>query len=188
MVLNACVVNRPRLPTVALDARLSAHEERVLPLQDFQLQGRVALSDGRDGGSGRLRWQQGGQLLQVRFDTGLAGRSFELRHGPDGATLVDSSGERQQHDDVDRLLRDAWGIEVPIHALSYWMRGARQPGHDGLIKLDDANLPLQLTQHGWQVDYLTWQNANDPVPALPTKLYAQRDEQSVRLVVQRWIL
>ncbi len=188
LALNACVVSRPRLPAVALDTALSAHEQRVLPLEDFQLQGRVALSDGRDGGSGRLRWQQGGQQLQVQFDTGLAGRSFKLRHGPDGATLVDNKGERLQHEDVDRLLREAWGIEVPVHALSYWMRGARQPGHSGLIKLDGADLPLQLTQHGWQVDYLSWQAPNGAVPALPTKLYAQRGEQTVRLVVQRWVV
>jgi outer membrane lipoprotein LolB len=188
LALNACVAHRPRLPAVAREAALSAHEARVVPIQDFQVHGRVALSDGRDGGSGRLRWQQGGALLQVHFDTGLAGRSFELRNGPDGATLDDNKGERLHDRDVDRLLREAWGIEVPVRALGYWMRGARQPDSDGLIKLDDNDLPLQLTQHGWQVDYLRWQDAGDRIPALPTKLYAQRGEQSVRLLVQRWVI
>jgi outer membrane lipoprotein LolB len=186
LLLQACAGGPPRRPASAVAAPLSAHEARAIQIGDFELEGRVALSDGRDGGSGRLRWQQGGALLQVGFNSGLAGRHFELRSGPEGAELSDNRGLRRQDQDVDRLLREAWGIEVPVHALSYWMRGARQPDHDGLIKLDDGGLPIQLQQHGWQVDYLRWQEPTERLPALPTKLYARRGNQSVRLLVQRW--
>lgn len=186
LLLQACAGGPPRRPASALATPLSEHEARVRRITDFQLEGRVALSDGRDGGSGRLRWQQGGALLQVGFNSGLAGRHFELRNGPEGAELNDNKGLRLQDQNVDRLLREAWGIEVPVHALSYWMRGAREPDQDGLIQLDEAGLPVQVLQHGWQVDYMGWQEPDDRLPALPTKLYARRGKQSVRLLVQRW--
>lgn len=167
---------------------LSEHERLVLPLQDFRFDARVGVSDGHDGGSGRLRWEQGGQFLQLRFSAGLAGRGFELRNGPEGALLVTDEGQVEQRPSMDQLLAEAWNIQLPLQALGYWLRGARQPAEDGRIALGDDGLPTQLRQHGWTVDYLRWQPAQPQRPALPAKLYAQRERQWVRLAIREWVI
>ncbi|MCB1636973.1 MAG: hypothetical protein KDI51_20460, partial [Xanthomonadales bacterium] len=68
------------------------------------------------------------------------------------------------------------------------LRGAREPEQFGSLALDEEGRPRQLQQHGWTVDYLRWQAASDLAPSLPTKLYAQRERQWVRLAIRNWDL
>lgn len=184
-LLVACAPARVRRDTVA--RRAVGQELAARALTAFRLQGRVALSDGDQGGSGRLIWEQRGLELDVRFSAPVSQRTWRLQRDLRGARLTDDRGQVHEHADLQYLLDQVWAVGVPVEALSYWLRGSRLPG-DGRVSLDESGRLQQLQQGGWTVDYLRWQDAQAGFPALPGKLYASSGQRWVRVVVQRWQL
>jgi len=183
MLLAGCASRQVRLD--AVDTVAADQEASALALRGFRMRGRVALSDGEQGGNGRLTWEQSADRLDVRFSAPLSQRTWRLERDRLGARMIDDQGQVSHAGDLQELLDRAWGIGVPVDALSYWLRGSRQPG-SGRVSLDQQARLQQLQQSDWTVDYLRWQEAADGLPTLPTKVYASSGKRWVRVVVQRW--
>ena len=83
MLLTACVAQpvRQALPPIsgAPETNQATREARLASARDWNLQGRVALSNGRNGGSGRIDWQQVGDHYRSR--TERTGHPPELAAG-----------------------------------------------------------------------------------------------------------
>lgn len=183
LLLAACAsrqVRRDTLDLVAADQETAARQ-----LRRFRIQGRVALSDGDQGGSGRLIWEQSEDHLDVRFSAPLTQRTWRLQRDQRGARMIDDRGDVVEAAELQGLLDRMWGVGVPVDALAYWLRGSRLPG-SGRVRLDQQARLQQVQQSDWTVDYLRWQGAGDQLPALPTKVYASSGKRWVRIVVQRW--
>ena len=181
--LSACAPRVVRQTVMASDAQ--AQELSARAFSAFRMQGRVALSDGDQGGSGRLIWEQHGGNLDVRFSAPVSQRTWRLQRDESGARLIDDQGVQHQHHDLQQLLDQVWSVGVPVEALSFWLRGSRLPGA-GRVALDSEGRVQQLQQAGWTVDYLRSQDPADELPLLPAKLYASSGERWVRVVIQRW--
>lgn len=198
--LSACtsVPVRPALETVALgaeaqaraQARLDAREAAVRALPGFGFTGRVAMSNGRDGGSGRIEWTQTGADYSVTLSAPVTRQSWQLQGGPEGARLDGLEGGPRSGTDVGLLLWEATGFEIPVAALAAWAAGTRAPGTiAGAAELgfDAGGQLARLQQDGWTIDYLEWQPAPaDGAVALPTRINAQRGDARVRLIVDAW--
>lgn len=172
---------------VAAQARQAAHEAWVGEHPDWSMQGRVALSNGRDGGSGRIDWRQAGPRYDVSLSAPVTRQSWRLSGDAGAASLEGLQGGTRHGDDPARLLREATRWEIPVTALSAWVRGARAPealhGPAELAFGADGRLS-RLRQDGWDIRYTGWQAAS-PV-ALPARLEARRGDALVRLVVDTW--
>ena len=151
--------------------------------------GRVALSNGREGGSGRIVWSQGGGVLHLELSAPVTRQSWSLDVDAEGAQLRGMSPEPLRGVDAASLVRDATGWEVPIAALGCWLRGATAGasrfGPAQIVDGDDG-LPKRIEQAGWVVDYAGW--TPDAVSGLPmpVQVTASRDNNRVRLRVDRW--
>ena len=202
-LLSACtsVPVRAPLQTVELapaalaaaEARLAARESAVRALPELAFTGRVAMSNGRDGGSGRIEWRQTGADYQVTLSAPVTRQSWQLRGGPAGARIDGLEGGPREGADVGGLLWEATGFEIPVTAMAAWAAGARADATTSgpaEVGYDAAGRLARLQQDGWTIDYLEWQP--DPVtggtPALPTRINAQRGEARVRLSVDSWAL
>ncbi len=200
-LLSACtsVPVRAPLQTVELapaalaaaEARLAARETAVRALPELAFTGRVAMSNGRDGGSGRIEWRQTGADYQVTLSAPVTRQSWQLRGGPAGARIDGLEGGPREGADVSALLWEATGFEIPVTAMAAWAAGARADATTSgpaEVGYDAAGRLARLQQDGWTIDYLEWQP--DPVaggtPALPTRINAQRGEARVRLIVDSW--
>lgn len=146
--------------------------------------GRVAVSDGRDGGSGRLEWVATPQQESLTFRAPLGQGGWKLRRQGSMATL-DLGDDRVYHgDSLSDLLIAHLGWQVPVEAMRYWMLGIPDPSSPHEQKLNEDGLPAELAQAGWKVRYDSFRGAGDLI--LPRKLEAQKDPYSVKLVVSRW--
>ncbi|TDK30193.1 lipoprotein insertase outer membrane protein LolB [Luteimonas terrae] len=200
-LLSACtsVPVRAPLQTVELEpaalaaaeARLAARESAVRALPELAFTGRVAMSNGRDGGSGRIEWRQASADYQVTLSAPVTRQSWQLRGGPAGARIDGLEGGPREGADVGTLLWEATGFEIPVTAMAAWAAGARADATTSgpaEVGYDAAGRLARLQQDGWTIDYLEWQP--DPVaggtPALPTRINAQRGEARVRLIVDSW--
>lgn len=202
VALTACtsVPVRPPAQTAVLDAearagaeaRLVAREAAVRALPEFAFAGRVAMSNGRDGGSGRIDWRQAGDRFEVSLAAPVTRQSWRLSGDPHGARIEGLDGGPRDGADVGQLLWEATGFDIPVAALAAWAAGTRaDPAQAGEAELEftaDGQL-ARLRQGGWTIDYLDWQPvASEDAPALPVRINAARDAARVRLIVDAWSL
>ncbi|WP_433853764.1 lipoprotein insertase outer membrane protein LolB [Stenotrophomonas nitritireducens] len=155
----------------------------------WSFQGRVAISKGRNGGSGRIDWQQRGEAYQVSLAAPVTRQSWQLSGGAGQPVRLDGlDGGPRSGADAGQLLLQATGWEIPVEQLAAWVRGMRAsgavvPAYQGY---DAEGLPRVLEQDGWRIDYLDWYPQDAARPALPRRIEAVNGDAKVRLIVDEW--
>lgn len=190
-LLAACATQAPRAPLPPVGAAPELHQQRreaaLAARPDWALQGRVALSNGREGGSGRIDWRQHGTDYDVSLSAPITRQSWRLVGDDTHARLEGIEGGPLEGDDPADLLLAATRWDIPVAALSSWVRGIPADEHShGRATLGfgpDGRLQT-LEQAGWTVQYAAWQDAAGV--ELPQRLEAIRGEAKVRLVVDAW--
>ncbi len=172
--------------------RAEAARVQVLRAQpDWAFQGRVAVSRGRDGGSGRIDWNQRADAYQVQLSAPVTRQSWRL-HGDTaqgGGRLEGLEGGPREGSDARQLLLEATGWDIPVNQLPDWTRGLVLQGTDGnSLQRDAEGRPRRLQQAGWTVQFLDWYPAQEGRQALPRRVEASNGDAKVRLVIDQWDL
>ncbi|RDZ27629.1 lipoprotein insertase outer membrane protein LolB [Lysobacter silvisoli] len=194
-LLSACAgtaVRGPAPPPLAPAAVAAAEaaqtqRETALRLQpQWSLSGRIALSNGRNGGSGRIDWRQDGERYEVALSAPVTRQSWRLSGDAGGARLEGVEGGPRRGPDAATLLRETTGWDIPVAALNDWVRGLRAQGQ-GPARVDYGadGRPARIEQGGWRIDY-RWPEAGGAEPVLPARLDAVRGEAKVKLIVDEW--
>jgi len=183
LALAACAPVRTR-GTAAQLAAQTAREQRLGVQTHWSLQGRFAVSDGHDGGSGNLSWQQNGDRYSLILRAPVTGKTARLQGGPEGAVLTGVHQSPIQSVDAQALLADQFGWQMPVAQLTWWVRGLRAPDSSAQLSYGENGLPSLLQQDGWKVEYRDWYA--DRNPPLPRKVYASKPPYSVRLLIETW--
>lgn len=185
LLLAACV-QQPvrRAPDAALLQAQASREAALAARPDWSLSGRIAISDGRDGGSGRIDWIQHGSDFDIRLSAPVTRQSWRMVRAGGHVRLEGLEGGTREGDDAQALLMQALGWVVPVDALAAWVRGARADPATAVVRFDAAGRPALLAEQGWTVDYRTWGTDGD-LP-MPDKIYAERGQDRVRLRVEHW--
>lgn len=186
LAISACAPQRVRpLADVAVGERLlSEHESRVFERVDFDLSGRIAISDGKQGGSGRFEWQQRGSSFSLRFTAPISAQNWRLEVRPGQAVLIESNGAVRVANSAEELLERELGWRLPAAALRFWVLGMRAPGSSSELQFDPHGQLHTLHQSGWDIRYLERQLDQDP--PMPRKLFARSGDHQVRMSIRRW--
>jgi outer membrane lipoprotein LolB len=193
-LIAGCATRAPQsaLPPVTGDPQ--AHQQRreaaLAAMPAWALEGRVALSNGRDGGSGRIDWSQDGPATYtVALSAPVTRQSWRLIGQPSQVRLEGLEGGPREGAEASALLLEATRWQIPVQALSSWVRGLpAEAGTLGAASLqfgEDGRL-LRLVQGGWVVDYADWKPVAGAPAELPHRLNAVQGEAKVRLIVDRW--
>lgn len=184
--LVACSARPTRVPPpdAALQSAQAAREQALEARDRWSLEGRVAVRNGKDGGSGQLRWDVDGQHVELSLSAPVGGQAWRLQARPGAARLDGLEGGPLEAADADRLLHEALDWNIPLAGLSRWVRGMRSG--DAALRFDADGLPASLRVDGWRIEYRGW-TAHDGIP-LPRRIDAERGEQRLRLVVSAWRL
>ncbi|HEY8681910.1 MAG TPA: outer membrane lipoprotein LolB, partial [Rhodanobacter sp.] len=126
LLLAGCVpAVRMQGDAAQLDAQL-AREQALAHADHWVLQGRLGVSDGKNGGSGSLTWTQDGDHYEfVMRGPAISGANFRLSGDPDGALLEGLRDGPLRGPDAEALMRKALGWEVPLRDLRAWVLGLR---------------------------------------------------------------
>jgi len=172
-----------RAPDPALLQAQADREAALAAKPDWSLSGRIAISRGRDGGSGRIDWIQHGHDFDIRLSAPVTRQSWRMVRESGHVRLEGLEGGTREGDDAQALLSQTLGWLVPVDALAAWARGARAtPG--ARIAFGEDNLPALLTEQDWSVEYRAWDAA--PAPPMPKKVFATQGDAKVRLSIDRW--
>lgn len=184
-LLGGCAT-RPRVALAPVDGeqQLSSRESALFERTHFSLNGRIAVSNGKDGGSGRFFWEQRGPAFTLRFVAPVGAQNWRIESQPGQALLIESSGAVRVAATADELLQRELGWRVPSRSLRYWILGMRAPESEATAGFDpDGNL-ASLNQAGWRIDYLRFDQSQQP--SLPTKLFARSGDNEVRISIRAW--
>lgn len=183
LMIVACAPQRLRPHASGLDAQ-ERREAVLAPMKSWGLVGRLGVSDGRDSGSGSLSWSQDGDRYRFELNAPVTGKTWLLTGDANHAELQGLRAETVTgHDAAELLLREL-GWRVPVAELAWWARGLRAPGEIAELSVRGDGLPARIAQGGWRVDFLDYDETTQP--PLPRKLFAERGNYKVRLVIQRW--
>lgn len=184
LLLAACVAPvRMKGDAGLLDAQ-RARERALAHADHWVLQGRLGVSDGKDGGSGSFSWTQNGDGYEFVLRAPITGKSFRLSGDAAGALLEGLEPGPLRGPDAEALMRKALGWEVPLRDLRAWVLGLRADSGPAELDFGANRLPSLLRQDGWAVDYREWDAAR--TPPLPTKVYADRPPYKVKLSIESW--
>jgi outer membrane lipoprotein LolB len=182
LVLGGCAAPRIK-PDADLLARQDARERALAAQRAWQLDGRLGVSDGHDGGSGSLQWRQDGETYDFSVHAPVTGKTWVLTGDAHHAELKGLREQPVGGDSASALLERELGWHVPVAELTSWVRGARAPG-DARIEFRGDGLPALIEQDGWKIEYPDYDSAAQP--PLPRRIFASRGEYRVRLSVSQW--
>lgn len=188
LALTGCVSAPLRAPAVPVDpAQAQAQDQRRGEVVDWSLGGRIAVSNGKQGGSGRIDWQQSRDRYAVALSAPVTRQSWRLSGDAAGGRLEGIEGGPRESADVEAMLLETTGWNIPVRALADWVRGVQAPAAEfgaARVVYGEGNRPTRLEQAGWTIDYTQWQA--DAANPMPTRLVATQGQAKVRLIVDEW--
>jgi len=199
--LSACVSldtrKAPAAPDVVTAVSAEAQQAeaarvdalRAQPAWSFQ--GRVAVSKGRNGGSGRIDWQQQARQYVVSLSAPVTRQSWTLSGDSENRSgrLDGVEGGPRQGEDAQQVLLEATGWDIPVNQLPDWVRGLVAEGATAAeIDRDAEGRPRRVRQMGWDIQFLDWYPAEGDRPVLPRRIEAVNGDAKVRLLVDGWVL
>lgn len=168
------------------DAAWGERQGALAPLDEWELEGRVAIAAGRDGYSGSLSWVQDGAALDFRFKGPFGLGGLRIWGGADELTVKTHKGETFTVTDPERDFGSRLGWSLPIRSMRYWMAGIPAPDAAFEAKVDRHGRPLRLEQQGWVVTYDEYQTVG--ALELPKRLEIERDTVKIKVVAERWTM
>ena len=160
--------------------------DHLAGLDDWNMNGRLAVRNEEDGGSGSFNWKHTSGDSRMDFHGALGRGAWRMTAWADGAELELADGTIHRAHSVNELVRQQLGWEIPVDSLSWWIRGMAAPGEFQERQIDEAGNLRELRQDGWLVEfgkYRIFQGIS-----LPVRLSATQAEWKVKLAVRDWDL
>ena len=187
LLTSACSsLPRPVADENASFALYEARRESLSALDGWSLQGRLAVSDENDGGSGTLRWRQSDGANRLDFHGALGRGAWTLESDKEGARLQMADGRSYQDRSIKDLVRIQLGWFVPVDALSWWVRGLEAPGGIEQRSVGEDGELTELRQAGWVIEFARYREQGGML--LPGKMVARQNDKTVKLAVRNWTL
>ncbi len=151
----------------------------------FEMEGRLAASDGERAANGRIVWRHSSREDNWTVYSPLGQIVAQLDSGPAGARLRSADGKHLDAPDAQSMLPQLLGVDAPLASLPYWVQGiphagATASGHDRYGR------PTRIRDRGWTIDYTAYPDAD--AGALPQRLEAYRGDARLRLVIDQWTI
>lgn len=162
--------------------------ERVLSAEawfkrhpEWSVRGRVALSDGKQGGQLDLNWQSQANTVAVTLSTRFGNQWWQLEFDERSAVLRGHEGDEQSMGNADELVAQATGWPIPVSALHYWVRGLEPPQtlYAGFGRAREA-WQIEVTDQQWVSD------GRGQATLLPRRIEAKQGQYRIRVVFGQW--
>jgi outer membrane lipoprotein LolB len=184
LLCAGCATTRPQAPAAA-----QPWEQRLPALQAisaFELEGRVAASDGKQGFSAGLRWRQRDGQATIDLSAPMGFGAAHIEQGTDALTVTTSQGVTLTQAAASEQLAATLGFEPPFGSLRYWVLGASDPALAAQESIDDQQRLSHLEQDGWKVDCADYALIGQQW--LPRRVTVTRQVLRLTLVVHTWRL
>lgn len=151
---------------------------------DFELEGRVAVRYGADGGSTRIIWRHGFNADDVQINGPLGQGIARISSTDTLVVLRTAEGQEFRAADAESLTETVLGWRLPLTGLADWVRGRPVANRPARVERDAQGRPSEIFQDEWKIDYTAW---NDAIPARINLVHeGAKGRVELRLVIDRW--
>ena len=168
------------------EAAWRIRSQQLRKITDWELQGRVGIINGRQGGSGSMQWIQHGRQLTFSFRGPFGAGSLLVRGDADALWVRSSRGDNFISTNPEQDFRERLHIPLPILSMRYWMLGLPDPDGAFTKSVDARGLLVVLMQRGWRVDYQDY--ASFDGVDLPTRLLISHAAVRIKAAINEWRL
>ena len=198
ILLTGCVTWPPSQPEFENQAAWNKRLVKLSPIRNWELTGRMSLRNDEEAYQASLRWIR--KQSRHRIDlTGPFGRGYiSLRQDRSGAEMRDSDKNIFRAKNVETLLRQRTGWDIPLQGMEYWVLGLPMPDQVKKMRLDRRGRLKHLSQKGWYIRFIQYRQYGDI--ELPRKIFLSKSRGDgsagevahrvleVRLVINYWQL
>lgn len=153
------------------------------PDAPFAFNGRVAFKQGERSESAGVRWVHRAGEDDILLLAPLGQTVAHIHRDGQEATL-DASGQHFAAQDMEALMQQALGWQLPFSGLRHWVAAEPAPESEASIERDANGQMSLLRQQGWEIAYTRY--AAETPDALPLRLKLQRDGMEVTLLIDEW--
>lgn len=166
-----------------VDMGWEAHRQQVSALDHWTARGKLAVRSGEEAGTASLDWLQMGHHSHLEISGPLGLQATRIHS--DGEHLYISRGEEEARVDLSSpgAVRAYTGWDIPVNALSWWLRGLPSP-HSPARQSIDQGLLRTLHQDGWSIRFDSYVESGEL--RLPQRLELERGDTSARLLIRDW--
>lgn len=186
LVLSGCAGFAPGQRDGLAAERLWEARQASLAGMNWVLSGRVAVKSGSGSWQARLSWRQVDEHYAINFQSPFGQLLARLMGDDSGVSLYLPDDQVLTSEDPRKLLREQLGWEVPVAGLRKWVTGVPAEGDISAKSIDGKGRLLRLDQQGWSIDFARYVSIQDL--DMPGKVRLERDDVSIRLVIDRWEL
>ncbi|MFH0934026.1 MAG: lipoprotein insertase outer membrane protein LolB [Pseudomonadota bacterium] len=149
----------------------------------FAFNGRVAVRQGEQRDNAGVRWVHRGGDDEILLLAPLGHTLARIRRDEQSASL-EASGRKYAAQDMESLMQQVLGWQLPLNGLRYWVSARPVPEVDSAIERDANGQVSLLRQQGWEISYMRYAAATPD--ALPLRLKLQREGVEVLLLIDEW--
>lgn len=176
LLLAACVTQQTK--------QLNAQSVSTFLHTPWQEQGILSYREGKKGFSATYVWQNANDQYTIQMIAPLGAWHAKLNVAGSGATLSTSDGKILHAKDPLSLMEENLNWSIPVIYLRYWLWGVPAPDVAFTTQSNAQHDMTHLTQAGWSIDYLNYQNFS--LARLPTKIVLAQGEKKITLVVENF--
>lgn len=161
-----------------------AHLERIKPITNFAMTGRMAILTDAKGFSGSMHWHHHEEGEDIQFYSPLGTQLGNLSKNAEGVTLTTSNQKTYSAADAETLTQQTLGWGLPLDGLSDWMLGRPAEGDVEVLAWDAAGNITRMRQQGWELEYPVYVVSEGV--SLPSKVLLKSNKLELKLVVEQW--
>ncbi len=149
-------------------------------VNSWSFNGKLAINDGENNGSGRIKWLVTNNYTKAQFKAPLGQGSWDIQENQNSATLMSSTNGETTAENAQLLISNELGWFFPWDKIGFWFRG-----HSSNSEIKTITHEFEsITDGDWQITYTKWQQT--PMGLLPKKIKASKPPYSVKLVIYKW--
>lgn len=153
-------------------------------IEEFRMEGRLALNTGSRGYSGTVSWEQNDDIVDFRFRGPFGFGGFRIHGDLDQLRVKTTSGDEFLLRDPEQEMTERFGWSLPVHSMRYWILGVSDPALPA-TEVPGANGLLEsMEQAGWLVRYDSFAESEGLV--LPRRFDMERGQVRIRVMTDRW--
>ena len=171
---------RPMAPRVDWLER----RDMLREIEEFRMEGRLALNTGRRGYSGTVSWEQNDDIVDFRFRGPFGFGGFRIHGAPEQLRVKTTAGDEFLLREPEVEMTERFGWSLPVHSMRYWILGVSDPDSPATEVPDAAGLLESVEQGGWMVRYDGYSESAGLL--LPRRLDMERGEVRIRVMTDRW--
>jgi len=149
----------------------------------FTFNGRVAVKQGEQRNTAGLRWVHSTPEDEILLLAPL-GQTVARIHRDAHEVTLEASGKHYSAQDMETLMRQVLGWQLPLSGLRYWVTALPAPEGASDIERDASGQVSMLRQQGWEIRYTRYAAATSD--ALPLRMSLRRDDLEVLLLIDEW--